>query len=210
MILLDCFIQRFIMFCDFIFNSVSVSKPYISVSDVNPLEGSNIWMRCNVENGTRPIQYVWQYETQDGEITVFPQFNISMVNMSNVNRDHTGWYRCVATNAVNRERSDRIWLNVVYGPELPRIVMTPSTMTRSGYSALEEQSVSLLCEAQSNPASQYIWFFNNSQVYAGPELTITSVQRMQTGDYACLAQNTFLNTRSKKTISLIVYCESDL
>ncbi|XP_037834842.1 V-set and immunoglobulin domain-containing protein 10-like 2 [Kryptolebias marmoratus] len=66
-----------------------------------------------------------------------------------------------------------------------------------------------MCQAQSNPASQYVWFYNNSQVYAGPQYTITKVLRMHTGDYACLAQNTYLNTRSKKTISLTVYYPPD-
>lgn len=82
-------------------------------------------------------------------------------------------------------------------------------MTERGYSALERETVSLLCQAHSNPASQYVWFYNNSQVYTGPQFTITKVLRMHTGDYACLAQNTYLNTRSKKTISLTVYCECD-
>lgn len=95
------------------------------------------------------------------------------------------------------------------GPDIPQIAVTPYTMTERGYSALERETVSLLCQAQSNPASQYVWFYNNSQVYTGPQFTITKVLRMHTGEYACLAQNTYLNTRSKKTISLTVYCECD-
>lgn len=95
------------------------------------------------------------------------------------------------------------------GPDVPQIAVTPYTMTERGYSALERETVSLLCQAQSNPACQYVWFYNNSQVYTGPQFTITKVLRMHTGDYACLAQNTYLNTRSKKTISLTVYCECD-
>ncbi|KAI5096574.1 carcinoembryonic antigen-related cell adhesion molecule 5 isoform X1, partial [Silurus meridionalis] len=61
----------------------------------------------------------------------------------------------------------------------------------------------------SNPPSQYVWFYNNSQVYTGPQLTITKILRMHTGYYACLAQNTYLNTRSKKTITLTVYYPPD-
>lgn len=95
------------------------------------------------------------------------------------------------------------------GPDIPQIDVTPYTMTERGYSALERETVSLLCQAQSNPASQYVWFYNNSQVYTGPQFTITKILRMHTGDYACLAQNTYLNTRSKKTISLTVYCECE-
>lgn len=42
----------------------------------------------------------------------------------------------------------------------------------------------------------------------GPTFTITRILRMHTGHYACLAQNSYLNTRSKKTITLTVYCKS--
>lgn len=94
------------------------------------------------------------------------------------------------------------------GPDLPQIDVTPYSVTDRGYSALERETVSLLCQASSNPPSLYVWFYNNSQVYTGPQLTITKILRMHTGYYACLAQNTYLNTRSKKTITLTVYCES--
>lgn len=93
---------------------------------------------------------------------------------------------------------------------MPQIDVTPYTITERGYSALERETVALLCQAQSNPASQYVWYHNNSQVYAGSQFTITKILRMHTGDYTCLALNSYLNTRSKKTISLTVYCECDL
>lgn len=107
-------------------------------------------------------------------------------------------------------QSERVLPVSTVGPDLPEINVTPFSITERGYSALERETVSLLCQAQSNPASQYVWFYNNSQVYTGPQFTITKILRMHTGDYACLAQNTYLNTRSKKTISLTVYCEYTL
>ncbi|XP_032390231.1 V-set and immunoglobulin domain-containing protein 10-like 2 [Etheostoma spectabile] len=188
---------------------VPVSKPYLLMSDVSPVEGSTMWMRCNLENGTGPIQYVWQHETRSGNISAFAQGNTNIINVTNINRNHTGWYRCVASNAVNSESSNRLWLDTIFGPDIPQIDVTPYSITERGYSALERETVSLLCQAQSNPASQYVWFYNNSQVYTGPQLTITKILRMHTGDYACLAQNTYLNTRSKKTISLTVYYPPD-
>ncbi|XP_068572706.1 V-set and immunoglobulin domain-containing protein 10-like 2 [Cebidichthys violaceus] len=188
---------------------VPVSKPYLLMSDVSPVEGSTMWMSCNLENGTGPIQYVWQHEMRTGNISAFAQGNTSVINVTNINRNHTGWYRCVASNAVNSESSNRLWLDTIFGPDIPQIDVTPYSITERGYSALERETVSLLCQAQSNPASQYVWFYNNSQVYTGPQLTITKILRMHTGDYACLAQNTYLNTRSKKTISLTVYYPPD-
>ncbi|XP_061608397.1 V-set and immunoglobulin domain-containing protein 10-like 2 [Phyllopteryx taeniolatus] len=188
---------------------VPLTKPHLLVSDVSPVEGSTIWLRCNLDNGTGPIQYVWQQENRHGNISAFAQGNTSLVNVTAVNRNHTGWYRCLASNAVNSERSDRIWLDIIFGPDIPQINVTPYTVTERGYSALERETVSLQCHAQSNPPSQYVWFYNNSQVYSGPQFTITKVLRIHTGDYACLAQNTYLNTRSKKTISLTVYYPPD-
>lgn len=93
------------------------------------------------------------------------------------------------------------------GPDLPQIDGTTYSVTSQGYSVLEKRNISLICQASSNPPSQYIWFYNNSEIYSGPQLTITNILRVDTGHYTCLAQNTFLNTRSKKTITLTIYCE---
>ncbi|XP_030638855.1 V-set and immunoglobulin domain-containing protein 10-like 2 [Chanos chanos] len=188
---------------------VPVSKPYILMSDSSPVEGSTLWMRCGLENGTGPIKYIWEQESRSGMLTMLAEGNSSLVNVTDISRNHTGWYRCLASNQVNQQRSDRIWLDIIYGPDLPQIDVTPYSVTERGYSALERETVSLLCQASSNPPSQYVWFYNNSQVYSGPQYTITRILRMHTGHYACLALNTYLNTRSKKTITLTVYYPPD-
>ncbi|XP_028839939.1 V-set and immunoglobulin domain-containing protein 10-like 2 isoform X2 [Denticeps clupeoides] len=192
-----------------LFVLVPVSKPYIVLSDSSPVEGTSMWMRCGLEEGTGPINYTWEQETREGSVSTLAQTNISVVNITWVTRNHTGWYRCLAKNQVNQQRSDRIWLDIIFGPDMPQIDVTPYSVTERGYSALERETVSLMCQASSNPPSQYVWFYNNSQVYMGPQLTIMKILRMHTGHYACLAQNTYLNTRSKKTITLTVYYPPD-
>lgn len=97
--------------CDL--TTVPVSKPYLLMSDASPVEGSTMWMRCSLENGTGPIQYVWKHETRNGNISVFAEGNTSVVNVTDVNRNHTGWYRCVASNTVNSESSNRLWLDTI-------------------------------------------------------------------------------------------------
>ncbi|XP_057215475.1 V-set and immunoglobulin domain-containing protein 10-like 2 [Triplophysa rosa] len=189
---------------------VPVTKPYIVMSDSSPIEGTEVTMRCGLENGTGPINYIWEQESREGQFTTVAEINDNnLLNVTEVTRNHTGWYRCVATNKVNGQRSDRIWLDIIFGPDLPQIDVTPYSVTERGYSALERETVSLLCQASSNPPSQYVWFYNNSQVNTGPQFTITRILRMHTGHYACLAQNTYLNTRSKKTITLTVYYPPD-
>nr|XP_054603265.1 carcinoembryonic antigen-related cell adhesion molecule 5-like [Nothobranchius furzeri] len=91
------------------------------------------------------------------------------------------------------------------GPDVPHVDVAPYRRTEYGYSVLETENASLSCGAQSNPASQYLWFYNKSQIYIGPQFTINRILRMFAGNYTCLAQNSYLNTRSKKTIRLIIY-----
>ncbi|XP_029622617.1 V-set and immunoglobulin domain-containing protein 10-like 2 [Salmo trutta] len=194
--------------CQALYDTEQGAKLYYYYIHLRVLaEGSLVWLRCGLENGTGPLYFLWEHETHSGLVSTVSQGNSSVFNMTEVNRNHTGWYRCVARNQVNQERSDRIWLDIIFGPDIPQIDVTPYSITDRGYSAQERQTVSLLCQAQSNPPSQYVWFYNNSQVYTGPQFTITRILRMHTGTYACLAQNTYLNTRSMKTISLTVYCE---
>lgn len=83
------------------------------MSDASPVEGSTMWMRCNLENGTGPIHYLWKHETRNGNISVFAEGNSSVINVTDVNRNHTGWFRCVASNAVNSESSNRLWLDTI-------------------------------------------------------------------------------------------------
>ncbi|XP_029105930.1 V-set and immunoglobulin domain-containing protein 10-like 2 [Scleropages formosus] len=187
---------------------VPVSKPHLLVDDSSPVEGTPIWMRCSLENGSTPINYKWEHKSSDAEATTTTKVaegNINRVNITSVNRNHTGWYWCLATNEVNQQRSDGIWLEVLFGPDVPRIDVTPYSVTERGYSAVERTTVSLMCQASSNPPSQYVWFYNNSQVHTGQQYNITKILRMHSGHYSCLAQNYYLNTNSKTTITLYVY-----
>ncbi|XP_046724279.1 hemicentin-1-like [Silurus meridionalis] len=189
--------------------SVPVSKPYIMLSNLSPLEGASVWIRCGLENGTYPIYYSWEQESRSGMVTVLAESNSNLINITWVTRNHTGWFRCLARNEVNQQRSDRIWLDVIYGPDIPQINATAYTVTDIEFSVLEKKNVSLMCQASSNPPSQYVWLYNNSQVYTGPQLVFTKITRMYSGNYTCLAQNTYLNTFSRKTIPLIVYYPPD-
>ncbi|XP_023818677.1 V-set and immunoglobulin domain-containing protein 10-like 2 [Oryzias latipes] len=187
---------------------VPVSKPNLLVTWLDaPEEGSTMSMRCNVATGAGPIQYMWQRDTPTGDFTSFAEGNSIIINK--VNRSFTGWYRCVASNSISSESSDPLRVDIIFGPDDPQIDVTPKTVLERGYTALEKEAVSLVCQAQSNPASQYIWFYNNSQITTGPQLTITKILRVNAGDYTCLAQNTFLKTRSKRAISLTVYYPPD-
>lgn len=93
--------------------TVPVSKPDILQSDSLTVEGLSFWMHCTLENGTKPIHYIWEQESRSGQVSILAESNSSLLNMTLVTRNHTGWFRCLARNEVNEQHSDRIWLDVL-------------------------------------------------------------------------------------------------
>lgn len=93
--------------------TVPITNPYLLMSDTSPVEGSTLWMSCKLENGTGPIQYLWHHESRSGNITTFAQSTSSSINVTNVSRNNTGWYRCEARNDVNSESSNRLLVDII-------------------------------------------------------------------------------------------------
>lgn len=83
------------------------------MSDEEPVEGTTMRMDCLLENGTGPIQYVWKHQPRNGNISDIARGNASFINIINVNRNHTGWYRCMARNPVSSETSNRVLLETI-------------------------------------------------------------------------------------------------
>ncbi|XP_053125016.1 V-set and immunoglobulin domain-containing protein 10-like 2 isoform X2 [Hemicordylus capensis] len=184
---------------------VPVSKPFLQMNNSTPVEGMPVVMMCTVREGTPPVEYSWQRHTnRDGPVAIAEAIG-ALLNLTSANRTQMGWYTCMAQNEVNSQTSDKMYLDVIYGPDEPVISIEPFAINQHGFSANEQEEVTMTCLAPSNPPSHYIWFYNSSQVYAGPKYVITRISRTQTGTYTCLAQNTHLNTRTQTTIILTVY-----
>lgn len=90
-----------------------VSKPYIVLSDNSAEEGTSVWMSCGLGNGTEPIHYTWKLETPNGSVTILAESNNSLMSITRVSRNHTGWYRCLARNEINQQSSDQMWLDIL-------------------------------------------------------------------------------------------------
>ncbi|XP_029429136.1 V-set and immunoglobulin domain-containing protein 10-like 2 [Rhinatrema bivittatum] len=184
---------------------VPISKPLLQINNSAVVEGSPVALSCTLKNGTAPIEYFWYRMTvQEGTVAV-AEITGSIGVLTAANRTHAGWYSCKAKNEVNEVTSDRVYLDVIYGPDEPVINIQPFAVTENGFSANEQEEVTMTCLASSNPPSHYVWFYNNSQIFSGQMYVISKISRTQTGSYTCLAQNTHLNTRTQITISLTVY-----
>ncbi|XP_077695759.1 V-set and immunoglobulin domain-containing protein 10-like 2 [Eretmochelys imbricata] len=184
---------------------VPVAKPFLQMTDPTPVEGTVVTMTCAVKEGTPPVGYSWHRHTNREGAVAVAEAASGLLILTAANRTHMGWYACTAHNEVNSQTSDRMYLDVIYGPDEPVINVEPFAINQNGFSANEQEEVILTCLALSNPPSHYIWFYNSSQIYSGQKYVIAKISRTQTGTYTCLAQNTHLNTRSQTTILLTVY-----
>ncbi|XP_041427244.1 V-set and immunoglobulin domain-containing protein 10-like 2 [Xenopus laevis] len=183
---------------------VPVLTPILQINVSAPREGSPVMLSCDVKNGTGPIEYIWQRTViQEGTFPV--ESSESVIVLAAVNRSHTGWYTCTVKNAVNEEISGRHYLDVIYGPDEPVINIQPYAISENGFAANELEEVTLNCTAFSNPPCQYVWLYNNSQVYEGQMYIIRKISRGHTGMYTCLAKNYHLDTHTALTVSLTVY-----
>uniref|UniRef100_A0A286XX93 V-set and immunoglobulin domain containing 10 like 2 n=1 Tax=Cavia porcellus TaxID=10141 RepID=A0A286XX93_CAVPO len=184
---------------------VPVSKPQVRLSDASPVEGASVMATCTVREGTEPVTFAWQHQAPQGPGEVLVGVKEPMLWLDPVNRTHLGWYMCSARNAVSGLSSDRVFLDVVYGPDKPVVTVEPLGLTEEGFWASEKEEVTLSCLAASNPPSHYVWLCDDTQVHTGPTYVIARASRAHAGLYTCLARNSYLDTRSQTSVQLTIY-----
>ncbi|KAM9369936.1 LOW QUALITY PROTEIN: V-set and immunoglobulin domain-containing protein 10-like 2 [Phaethornis superciliosus] len=187
---------------------VPVSKPFVRPTASAAVEGTSVALSCTVREGTEPLSFSWQHQDPRGVPLASPpnpRGSGDHLDLSPANRSHAGWYACTVGNQVNNQTSEPIYLDIVYGPDEPTIMVEPFSPEPGGFSAGEREEVVLSCTAPSNPPSRYIWLHNGSQVHTGQTYIMAAIARTQAGIYTCLAENTQLQTRTQATILLTVY-----
>ncbi|XP_059195083.1 hemicentin-1-like, partial [Centropristis striata] len=123
----------------------------------NPaIEGHFYQLTCNV---TGPVEHV--YWLKNGE--PLHQDNRTVSNMANktltfnpLEQNDTGYYQCMAINAVWNMTSSPYMLLVNFGPETP-MIDGPAFAEAGSYAVFH-------CSAVSVPPSRFTWFYNGSEV----------------------------------------------
>ncbi|XP_064425554.1 carcinoembryonic antigen-related cell adhesion molecule 5-like [Latimeria chalumnae] len=163
-----------------------VSKPTISSSDSTPVEfNDTVTLTCSA-SGT-DVSYQWWRDNQP--VSSSGRFLLSNNNqtltISEILRTDNGPYTCNASNAVSTNSSDKFFLNISYGPDSPKISISPNSTELSVGS-----DILFSCAADSNPPATFTWFLNNTSLNEnGQSLTITKIQQNNTGNYSCQAFN---------------------
>nr|XP_039323254.1 putative pregnancy-specific beta-1-glycoprotein 7 isoform X1 [Saimiri boliviensis boliviensis] len=132
----------------------------------------------------RYATYVWWVNGQS--LPFSPRMQRSDDNrtltLRRVMRNDTGSYQCGIQTSQGPIRSDPVTLNVLYGPDVPRI--SPSdTLYRQG------GNLHLSCFADSNPPAEYRWMVNGTFLPAGQDIYVPQITTRNSGLYVCSARN---------------------
>ncbi|XP_069024250.1 B-cell receptor CD22-like isoform X4 [Embiotoca jacksoni] len=87
----------------------------------------------------------------------------------------------------------------VYAPRAASAVMSPSG------AIMEGSLVNLTCSSDANPAANYTWYKEQTQLSKEPQLVFRSIQSNQSGEYYCTAENE-LGKKTSENILLQVKC----
>ncbi|PNJ11693.1 PSG9 isoform 6, partial [Pongo abelii] len=173
-------------------------KPSISSSNLNPREAMEaVSLTC--DPATPVASYLWWMNGQNLPMT--HRLQLSETNRTlfllGVTKDIAGPYECEIRNPVSASRSDPVTLNLLHGPDLPRIY--PSfTYYRSG------ENLYLSCFADSNPPAEYSWTINGKFQLSGRKFSIPQITTKHSGLYACSVRNSATGKESSKSMTIKV------
>ncbi|XP_063576208.1 pregnancy-specific beta-1-glycoprotein 3 isoform X4 [Pongo abelii] len=173
-------------------------KPYITINNLNPRENKDV-LAFTCEPKSENYTYMWWLDGQS--LPVSPRVKRPIENriliLPSVTRNETGPYECEIRDQDGGMRSDPVTLNVLYGPDLPRIY--PSfTYYRSG------ENLDLSCFADSNPPAQYSWTVNGKFQLLGQKLSIPQITTKHNGLYVCSVRNSATGKESSTSMTVKV------
>ncbi|XP_041931930.1 carcinoembryonic antigen-related cell adhesion molecule 20 [Alosa sapidissima] len=164
---------------------------------------SSIQLTCKAVAGT-VASTKW---TKDGvDLVVSERVVLSkkmdMLNISMVQREDAGLYKCVLKNAVNSLEGNYTMV-VNYGPEGIKMV---------GPKAVEiTDRVEIKCTAESYPVATYSWKLNGTELEPTTSMFIIEQPSFRdTGTYTCTARNPLTNGTASSTHTLAVKEEGAL
>uniref|UniRef100_A0A2K6M573 CEA cell adhesion molecule 20 n=1 Tax=Rhinopithecus bieti TaxID=61621 RepID=A0A2K6M573_RHIBE len=107
-----------------------------------------------------------------------------------VQREDSGTYQCEARDALLRQSSDPIFLDVKYGPDPVEIKLEYGVASGEVVEVMEGSDVTFLAATKSHPPSAYTWFLLDSILsHTTSTFTIHAVSREHEGLYKCLVSN---------------------
>lgn len=165
-------------------------------------EGYSYNLTCNVTGPADHIYWMKNGQTlHEDNSTAFHMGNRT-VTFSPVNRYDSGYYQCMAINAVGNMTSPKYKLTVYFGPDTP-VIYGPAFAETGRYAVFN-------CSAMSMPPSHFTWWHNGTMVANTSVFTAGPLSFNMSGEYTCVAYNsaTGKNRTSSKVLTVIEAIQS--
>ncbi|XP_078022744.1 sialoadhesin-like [Epinephelus lanceolatus] len=166
--------------------TASLSAPSVSVSpSAEIVEGGPVTLTCS-SDANPAAAYTWYKE--NGNPDVYPLSEEPQLFFESIQSSDSGEYYCTADNKLGRKTSESIPIAVQYAPKLPSVSVSPSA------EITDENSLTLTCRSDANPAANYTWYRKRrnpdlQSVSKEPQLVFSSIQSSDSGEYYCTAEN---------------------
>ncbi|XP_077836410.1 cell adhesion molecule CEACAM20 isoform X4 [Macaca mulatta] len=168
-----------------------LAKPTIAVSPGTAIEQKDmVTFYCNTKDVNITIHWV----SNNLSLVFHERMQLSKdgknLTILVVQREDSGTYHCEARDALLRQSSDPIFLDVKYGPDPVEIKLMSGVASGEVVEVMEGSDVTFLAETKSHPPSAYTWFLLDSILsHTTSTFTIHAVSREHEGLYKCLVSN---------------------
>ncbi|XP_045670100.1 carcinoembryonic antigen-related cell adhesion molecule 20 isoform X1 [Ursus americanus] len=181
-----------------------LTKPSVVSPSLNLMENaSSVTLTCQTSHkGAGVLWFLRGQALLPSEHLVLSADNRSLV-IHGLQRDDTGPYECEVWNWGSQARSEPLTLTISYGPDQVAITSGAASGVVSTIKAELNSSLTLQCQAESQPGAKFHWTIEHSTtVYMGEQLIIGVLTWEHQGIYNCTASNPL--TQLARSASVLV------
>ncbi|NWY96336.1 VCAM1 protein, partial [Loxia curvirostra] len=164
----------------------------------SPMEGDSLNLTC-VTQSNPPAQIVWRKYLAEESIQHLIKNNVLFI--PHVHFNDSGRYICEVINLVTAKTEEATVDIIIQGaPVITKFSIEPSTTVQEG------ENVSIKCSAESNPPPKIILRrkSDNADIgtYSARSILLPSVMFQNGGDYECVAENKYGNSKREITLNV--------